>query len=49
LSRGANEAPRLPEPDREPSDDQVARDRELLDYLVELAWTDMLRKLRNNT
>jgi len=49
LSRAASETPNLPAPAREPSDDQAARDRELLDFLIERFWAEMLRKLRTDT
>jgi len=49
LTRAANEAPSRPESAREPSEDQAARDRELLDFVIERFWAEMLRKLRTDT
>jgi len=49
LTRAASEAPSQPEPAREPSEEQAARDRELLDFLIERFWAEMLRKLRTDT
>ena len=47
---GASDRP--PETEREPTevgvaDDQAARDRELLDYLIEVTWAAHIRKLRS--
>jgi hypothetical protein len=52
MSRSGPEAPYRPETEAEPaeqrhSDDRDARDRELLDYLIEVTWAACIRRLRN--